>query len=157
MLKVKLNTMEKTNKDYKMDTSLTNEKLEGFDKNIIQNLNSLNQIMKEYLPNTSYDVGQLGIDFGGKWELNIQITNTSKIKYKLFDSWNDMFLFIVKTIKKQSIKRYTIMMNKIPYVIHRLLGLFDDSNIIEENDEIVGFKKGIRGMDYSVEVKTLIV
>ena len=140
-----------------MDTSLTDERLEGFDKNIIENLNYLEQIMKEYLPNTSYDVGQLGVDFGGKWELNIQITNTSKIKYKLFDSWNDMFLFIVKTIKKQSIKRYRKMMSKIPSVIHKLLGLLDDSNFIKENNKVVGLEKGIRGMDYNLEVKTILV
>ena len=132
-----------------------NEKLEGFDENIIENLNYLEQIMKEYLPNTSYDVGQLGHNL--KWELSIQITNTSKIKYKLFDSWNDMFLFIVKTIKKQSIKRYRKMMGKIPSVIHKLLGLLDDSNFIIENNKVVRMEKGIRGMDYNLEVKTILV
>ena len=147
--------------DSTLEKSTLKEKvLEKLDNDLIQKMQLANYIITSYAKIRNWDYGQFhGVDNNskwnseliGKWELSYSLTYKSKLKYKLFNSFEELFSELVKITYYKSKKNYMKMIKEIPSIIHFYMGLLDESNVRGKQ-----LLKGLPGMNYAVEPKELI-
>lgn len=119
----------------------------------------VNEIITKYAKIKNWDYGQFCGEEGnsdwnellGKWELSYTLTSKSKLKHKLFNSFEELFSELIKITYNKSKKNYMKMLKEIPSIVHYHMGLLDKSNV--RNEQLL---RGLPLMNYKVKPKEII-